>query len=183
LAWLPSSDANFAGYVVCYSELADPGLDILYWDSDDDPNLAFAGSGFVSTTVSSLIPGTRYYFWLKAVDQFGWETAYNGFVTAMTASSAPPKAPENVLISINGDELILDWDDVVQDILGNPITATRYDVFVGGSPDFTCDSESYLATTVESRIVLDDMVQYADYLFFKITTICGSLRVNLSPRK
>jgi len=111
-----------------------------------------------------------------ATDEVGWITQYPQVITAMTTSSAEPEAPENLSISIVDGLLILNWDDVTQDVLGNPIIPSYYEVFVGDHPDFICNFDSLIATVNESYLELDDVIDYADRLFFKVIAHIGMIR-------
>ena len=52
----------------------------------------------------------------------------------LTELLAPPKAPENILITINGDDAVIAWDAVTQSIYGNPMTPDFYYVFSTSDP-------------------------------------------------
>lgn len=128
--------------------------------------------------LTGLNPATRYYFILLATDEAGWISQYPHTITAMTTSVAKPQAPKNITISIDDGLLILNWDDVTQDILGNPIVPSYYEVFVSDCPDFSCTFDTLIATVTESYIELADIVDYADRLFFKIIAHIGTIRNN-----
>jgi len=176
LTWTASADINFLGYRIHYSTSSEVSTTDPYWDWNHDPNLSNAGTGLVSTVLSGLYPATRYYFMVLATDEVGWITQYPQVITAMTTSSAEPEAPENLSISIVDGLLILNWDDVTQDVLGNPIIPSYYEVFVGDHPDFICNFDSLIATVNESYLELDDVVDYADRLFFKVIAHIGMIR-------
>lgn len=176
LTWAASADINFVGYRIHYSTTTDVDTDSPYWDWSHDPNLSQAGTGLVSTVISDLDPATRYYFLLLAIDEAGWTTEYPQVITAMTTSSAEPKTPENLSVSIVDGLLILDWDDVTEDVLGNPIVPSYYAVYVGDHPYFTCNFDSLIATVNESYLELADVVEYADRLFFKVIAVTGMIR-------
>ncbi|MDD2332655.1 MAG: fibronectin type III domain-containing protein, partial [Candidatus Cloacimonetes bacterium] len=103
LTWTASSDLNFSGYRIYYGD--DPGITMedALWDFNDDPVMLLPGSGLVSTTITGLIPSTRYYFRLIATDEAGWITAYPEEITAMTSAIDEPLAPQNLTLSIQGD--------------------------------------------------------------------------------
>lgn len=46
-----------------------------------------------------------------------------------------PKAPENVTIRISGDSVIIEWDPVIVDIYGNPITIAYYNIYYSTRPN------------------------------------------------
>ena len=176
LTWTASADLNFLGYRIHYSTSPEVSIADPCWDWNNDPNLEIAGSGLVSTVVSGLNPTTRYYFILIATDEVGWVTQFPQAITAMTTSSAKPMAPANLSISIENGLVILNWDDVTQDVLGNPIVPSYYEVFVGDYPDFICNFDTLICTVNESYLELAEIVDYADRLFFKVIAHVGMIR-------
>lgn len=176
LSWTASADINFLGYRIHYSTSPSVSTDDPYWDWNNDPNLSLAGTGLVSTVLTGLYPATRYYFMVLATDEVGWVTLYPQVITAMTTSFAEPEAPENLTISIVDGLLILNWDDVTQDVLGNPIIPSYYEVFVGDYPEFACNFDSLISTVNESYLELADVVDSADRLFFKVIAHIGMIR-------
>jgi hypothetical protein len=62
----------------------------------------------------------------------------------MTTSSALPQTPQNLLLSITGDDIHLSWDEVSQDGHNSPINISYYEVHVGDQLYFICDNESLL---------------------------------------
>lgn len=176
LTWDASSDLFFSGYLVYYSTLPEVGAEAELWDQADDPNLQNPGSGLVSTTVTGLIPSTRYYFLLEATDEIGWITQYPSVITGMTSSSAQPQAPQNLTLAVQGTILTLDWDDVTQDVLGNLIGISYYEVHVADQPYFECTNETLLETVETSQLMLDGAVEFADSLLFKVIAVSGAIR-------
>lgn len=176
LTWAASSDINFDGYRIYYGN--HPGITLADapWDKNSDPALQYQGTGLVSTTITGLIPATRYYFRLYAADEAGWMAAFPEEITAMTSASAAPLAPQNVTLSVEGDQLLIDWDDVTTDIYGNPIGISYYGVYIGEQPYFACNEESLLVTTTGSSIALDNILEYVDRIFFKIVAVSGAIR-------
>ncbi len=53
----------------------------------------------------------------------------------ITELLAPPQAPENILISVDGDDVVIAWDAVTQSIYGNPMTPDFYYVFSTDDPN------------------------------------------------
>jgi len=146
------------------------------WDWNNDSNLGMAGTGLIITTITGLNPATRYYFLLSALDEVGWSTQYPNVITSMTTSSAAPMAPDNIVISVTGNQLILDWGDVTLDVLGNPIVTSHYEVYVGDTFDFPCNFDTLIGTVELSFLELSDVVEYADRLFFKVVAVSGAIR-------
>jgi len=183
LGWMATFDLNFLGYRIYYSTSPDILSDYQVWDWNNDANLGIAGTGLINTTITGLYPATRYYFLLLAIDEVGWITQYPAIITSMTTSVAAPMAPDNVVISIIGDQLILDWDDVTIDIQGNAIVPSYYEVYVGDTPDFICTYDTMVGTAEQSHMELYDVVEYADKLFFKVVAVSGAIRSSEKTRK
>ncbi|MDP2172452.1 MAG: fibronectin type III domain-containing protein [Candidatus Cloacimonadaceae bacterium] len=176
LNWTASSDLNFLEYRVYYSLNPVVTMEDSMWCGAEDPNLLASGSGLITTTISGLIPSTRYYFMVYAIDAAGLSTHYPSVITAMTTSSTQPASPQNVDLTVAGSLLIIDWDDVTTDVLGNLIGISYYEVHVGDNPNFMCSSESLISTVTESTLTLTDVVDYADRLFFKVIAVSGTIR-------
>jgi len=183
LFWTPSFDLNFAGYRIFYAAHPAPGEGDMIWNHLNDPNLINEGSGMVSTTITGLNPATRYYFALQALDAAGKIAQYPDYVTAMTTSSAAPKAPQNLVISIEGDQLVLDWDEVTEDIAGNAIQVAHYDIFLSEDPYFECSMDNYYDSYIAPPISLDYIVGYVDRLFVKVRAVTGAIRTQSVPAR
>lgn len=176
LAWETVANISLLGYRIHYSTVTDVDTTHSYWDWNNDPNMSNPSSELISTTISGLNPGTRYYFLLLALDGIGGSFEYPEIITAMTSSSAPPETPDNLTVEISEGLIILDWDDVIVDIFGNNIVISYYEVYVGDHPDFECNFNSLIGTVNESYLELPDVVEYADKLFFKIRANSGMIR-------
>ena len=57
-----------------------------------------------------------------------------------------PKAPEHLTAIRSGDDIVLHWSEVVEDIYENPITVTGYNIYRDTSPYFTPDGGNYIGT-------------------------------------
>lgn len=176
LTWSASSDLNFAGYMIYYSNEADVSEADMLWDNSNDPVLAYAGEGLVFSTVAGLEPATRYYFLLQATDEAGWVTQHPVIVTAMTSSAYEPQVPQHLSISVQNEVLSIDWDDVTQDIMGNTITVSHYEVHVSDQPYFDCSFDTLLQNVESSQIIMEGLTEYADRLFFKVIAVSGAIR-------
>ncbi len=175
LSWTASFDLNFAGYRIYYS--TSPGVsdtDML-WDSSNDPQLAFAGEGIISTTITGLLPATRYYFILQAFDEVGHITQYPQVISAMTSSSAIPMTPQNLVITVSGYDIMLNWDAVTLDTSQNPTNISYYEVYVSDQPYFECNIDNLLCTTETPGLLIEGGAEYADRLFFQIKAVSGAI--------
>ncbi|MCK9584942.1 MAG: FG-GAP-like repeat-containing protein [Candidatus Cloacimonetes bacterium] len=178
LSWSASADENFASYQIYYATEANVSEADFSWNSEDDPILAIAGEGIVSTTITGLLPSTRYYFIIQAIDEVGWINQYPQTITGMTSSSYPPQMPQNLLLSVLGYDLLLTWDDVTTDTFGNPIEISYYEVHVGDQPYFDCNPDTLIATLEETELTLEGVAEFADRLFFKVIAVSGMIRIS-----
>jgi len=72
-------------------------------------------AGTTSLTVTGLLPGTPYGFWVAAGNSFGWAGA-PGWVAAMTTMSSPPAAPTNVTTeALSAHSILIQWADASSD--------------------------------------------------------------------
>lgn len=101
----------------------------------------------------------------------------------LDAAPLNPKAPQNLSIAITGDQLILDWEEVTEDIEGNPIQIDYYEVFFSDVPYFECGPENYFDSYIAPPISLDYIVEYVDRLFVKVRAVTGAIRSKPVPAK
>lgn len=115
-------------------------------------------------TVKSLIAGLSYYLGVTATSTAGVESALcarQGNVGA----SAPPRAPSSIAGSGGIGAISLAWSRVLEDTLGNTITAeVRYSVYRGTSPGVALVSGNRIAAdlvdTTYTDLVSDSCVTY-----------------------
>ncbi|MBU1707268.1 hypothetical protein KKG05_11675 [bacterium] len=67
--------------------------------------------------------------------------------TTQKAPPGEPKAPENLTAIRSGNDIELRWDAVTQDVFGNPITVSGYNIYRDTTPDFTPGGGNFLNTT------------------------------------
>lgn len=130
-----------------------------------------------SWTDTGLTNGQAYKYFVSAVYADNIQTQAAQIVTATpSAPPGPPAAPQNLLISVQGSLVHLDWDTVTTDIYGTPITITGYNVYTGDVPDFECNSESLLISTTDHSAVLDNIINLVDRAFFVVKATTDPIR-------
>jgi hypothetical protein len=69
---------------------------------------------------------------------------------------AAPMAPENLTAQIDGDDVVLMWDQVTRDIQGNLIEVEHYAIYAGEDPLFAADSLHLIGETIDSLFRVTD---------------------------
>lgn len=87
------------------------------------------------------------------------------FTTRKTTTAADPAAPENLTASESGNDVILRWEAVTEDVYGSPITVDGYNIYRGATSDFTPDGGTYLDSTTgtdytDTGVLLTDNVYF-----------------------
>ena len=82
--------------------------------------------------VSGLMPDTWYYYRVRAVNASG--VSGNSNMISVHTPEAPPKAPQNLLISTSGSNILLSWDPVTQSIVNTPMTPDYYLIYQSTNP-------------------------------------------------
>ncbi len=172
--WLVSSDDFFKGYEVYYDTEPNVGLDDEVWDWTDDANLANPGFGFVSSIVGGLNPGLTYYFRIRAVDEAGNGCALSIEVSGATDSAFPPRTPENIAIEQIGNDVVLTWDAVTQNVNGDPITVGSYNIYASSVPEFPADEGNLITTVTDATFTHQNVILVADQIFYKVTAVEAS---------
>lgn len=80
-----------------------------------------------------------------------------------------PLAPQNLSIQRLAEDIMLDWDAVIQDELGNPVTISHYLVYADDTPDFVCSPDKLVATVTSPGITLIGLADTHSKSFFKVT--------------
>jgi hypothetical protein len=176
LKWTAVTDLNFAGYEVYYSTNPAVTTADQLWNKVTDPQMEFAGTGLVGTTITGLQPARRYYFLLLATDIVGNISQYPVIINAMTTSSAIPSTPEQVSLQIEGNNVRLTWDEVTTDVNANTIAISYYDIYAGETPDFECNPDNLIGTSLTPEFLLEDVTGTLYLIFFKIKAVSGSIR-------
>jgi photosystem II stability/assembly factor-like uncharacterized protein len=121
-------------------------------------------------TDTGLVNGQSYSYFVSVVYADDIQTSAVEIITGTpeAPSGMPPSQPQNVAVTISGNDINLDWDVVTTDTLGNPITVDGYRVYWSEEAVFTCDDTTYLDETTAHTMVISDIVDSAAKLFFKV---------------
>lgn len=167
IGWSSSSDTNFQGYKIFYSNEANvtANSDCVSWY--EYPALANPGTGLNIFLLPDLQANSQYYLRVAAVDLAN-NLTFSEEVSFSTSSDAKPNKPENVTITFQGTDLILSWDNVTQDTNGNDIDNVIYDIYVSESPDFELDGSNYYDSTYENQYIFYGIGDALPKIFFKV---------------
>jgi len=80
----------------------------------------------------------------------------------------PPNSPQNLTITIDYPDVILNWDAVTEDTDGNTIANVSYKVYTNSIPDFPIDPVNLLSTVSDSTYIHIDGTLY-NKMFYKVS--------------
>ncbi len=126
-------------------------------------------------TDTGLTNGQSYKYFVSAVYEGDIQTSAVQIITGtpFAPGGQAPAAPVNVHVSVSGLRVFLDWDAVTTDVLGNPITVSGYNIYLGGVPDFVCSEDALIDTTPDHSIILDNIADSVVEAFFRISAIAA----------
>jgi hypothetical protein len=110
-----------------------------------------------------------------AQGDYAWavKARYSNDVLSSAAISNPlsksggiPAAPQNLQISVVGEDVHLNWDAVTTDTSGNPLEVALYELHVLASPDEEPSVFSILDITPETSYYIPEVTPYVDQIFF-----------------
>lgn len=130
-------------------------------------------SAWVQVTHSSIAPvGARYYrIRLLSIRYAG--TNNDGYFDAVSLVTEIPvlPAPQNLELSVQGDDLHLGWDPVTQDSSGNPVSVSEYRVYAGDDPDFICGIDTLIGSVASPEITMLGGAGMQDRKFFRVIVL------------
>ncbi len=96
-----------------------------------------------------------------------------------TGLYVPPKAPENINVTMNGDSAVITWDTVTQNLHDQPITPDYYFVWFNGL-SYEEAPYYFLAPVTGTTYTHVGVALGAQYMFYQITAV-KFYRGDLSP--
>ena len=127
------------------------------------------------TNYDSLSDNTYYYWRVSAVDGFGIEGDFSDGTDNFIyfASGVELGTVQGLTIQISASSAELNWDSMTQDIHGNPVTISHYNIYRSEEPYFTPGAMEYLGntnlTTYTDTNALNDGFNY----FYVVTAVVG----------
>ncbi|MDP8232919.1 MAG: fibronectin type III domain-containing protein, partial [Candidatus Zophobacter franzmannii] len=171
LGWLVSSDANFYRYEIYYGVTAGINITDNLWSETEDAEMLDIGATYKTTVINILNPGTQYFFRIRAVDLAGNASALSVETSAITTGGANPAVPENIILYRDGANMVLDWDDVVTDVNGQPMTIISYKIYANITPDFEIIPLNLIGNSATSDFTHLNVLSRS--MFYKIKTVVG----------
>lgn len=114
LRWSANTNKDFDYYVIYYNTNS-PATNGKQWLPVNDANLDFSGT--TNTTITGLLPGTKYYFNIAVYDTSGNRSAISNIweISTNTSNSLPPDTPANFrIIAYDENSVTLKWDTISQ---------------------------------------------------------------------
>jgi len=167
IAWSASSDNNFLGYKVFYSTEMNIMETDDYVSWEEYPELTSAGLDTNIFVLENLDPNVQYYLKVAAVDVANNHT-FSEQVFFTTSNDAKPRKPENLTITLQGNDLILTWDPVTEDTNGSILEDVIYDIYVSERPEFELDGSNYYDSTYENQYIFFGIGDALPKIFFKV---------------
>ena len=112
-------------------------------------------------------PGLHSWF-VKAYDSAGGAT-FSNQIWELTTLITIPAQPENLSVEIEETDIILAWDPVTTDILGNPLDIDFYNVYRADYAYFIPDSSNWIAA-IEDTFYVDENALINDNFFYAVTS-------------
>jgi hypothetical protein len=83
----------------------------------------------------------------------------------------PPAAVDDLEIAIVGDHITLDWSPVTENVNGEPITVSSYNIYSGSNPNFTPAPGNQIGSTTETNFMHTNALQSATSRFYIVTAV------------
>lgn len=177
-----SQEFEFSGYVRSYPQSpVDRTLIVLeYLNADKTVVLSSYDSGIHTNTSEWLLlsdtriapAGTRFIR-IRLISTRTNGSNNDGYYDNLSLKTdiILPLAPQNVSIELASNDVILSWDEVTQDELGDPVDINQYNVYAGEVPEFTCGPDNLAGTVAIPEITLYGQAGSYARRFFKITAV------------
>ncbi len=164
----PQSPADLSRIILEYLNF-DKSVILASFDSGD------YGDASIWTLISNdtIAPAGTRFIRIRLIATRRSGSNNDGYFDALSLTTAfpLPMAPQNLVIDVVGNDVILDWDPVTHDDLGNPISIDFYEVYSGSVPQFECGLDTLVGTVLTPGLTLSGLAGSADRAFFKVVTI------------
>lgn len=175
---------NFSGWVRSWDQ-SPPDVSrviIEYLNHDKSSILASTDLGAYNSTTSwiqvlhsTLAPSGTRHIRIRLISTRYSGTNNDGYFDglSLTTSLPVPAAPQNVIVTIDGINVVLSWSPVTSTIDGYPINVSYYNVYASNNPDFVCDYSTLVGASPMSQISFSGWATSEQYKFFKVIAIAA----------
>ncbi|MDD3562187.1 MAG: carboxypeptidase regulatory-like domain-containing protein [Candidatus Cloacimonetes bacterium] len=94
--------------------------------------------------------------------------SFSGVISKLGGS---PFTVQNLSIEVQGDNVVLTWDAVQEDIGGNPISGVYYEVHLLETPDLVPSPYTVFEITEDTTFTIEDILLYLDSSFFCVKAV------------
>jgi len=161
LSWSPSFDSFFSHYEIYLGEGEVVNLQSTMYSVNHDSALSDMATDH--TIISGLSNGL-YTVAISAVDLSGNASELSAPETFLLGSY--PAAVQNLCASIQDAEVLLSWDAVNTDILGNPITVSGYRIYADVNPNVEISESNLIQLSTDPGISIPAVNRTR---FFRVT--------------
>lgn len=166
LSWSPSYDAFFSHYELYLASGNSVSLADTRYSVEYDASLGLMATNQIS--ISGLANGL-YTLAIRALDLSGNASGLSAELRIVLGSF--PAEAQNLRITTQGADIILNWDAVNTDLLGNPISITGYRIYAAELPDFTPSEASLILESSSPTAILSPVANSHLRRFFRVTAI------------
>jgi hypothetical protein len=89
----------------------------------------------------------------------------------ISKGSSNPLPPQDLTITTQGSSVLLAWDQVEEDVNGNPVTIDFYEVHLLETADVTPSPYTVFATTSDTSLLIEDILLYMESSFFCVKAV------------
>ncbi len=161
LSWSPSFDSFFSHYEIYLGEGEVVSLQSPMYSVNHDSALSDMATDH--TMISGLSNGL-YTVAIRAVDLSGNASELSAPVSFLLGSY--PAAVQNLCVSIQDAEVLLTWDEVTTDMVGNPITVSGYRIYADVIPDVEISESNFILLSTDPSVSIPVV---GGVRFFRVT--------------
>ena len=127
------------------------------------------------TGYANLQDNTNYFWRVSAIDEYGIEGDYSTGTDQFIyfANGLEMRVVENITIATSGTSININWQAVTQDVSGNPVTVSRYNIYRSDNVDFSPTISDYIGTTTNTMFVDNDVLLDDVNYYYVITAVVG----------
>jgi agmatine/peptidylarginine deiminase len=100
--------------------------------------------------------------------RYGPDAHYSFFVDVEPGA---PQAVEDLVISVNASDVILNWSQVTEDVNGTPITVSRYDVHRASEPFFQPGPSTFVQSVSDTTFTDSGILSTSDGQYYIVLAV------------